>query len=122
MPYSCLYIFLDYGRRGIIAPIHNKGPVENVQNHRGITLLSTLGKIFTRIINNRLKYWSDTYHVINDKQSGLRRRMSTVDNIYILQSGIGVAFNSSFNNFAFMRKLPSFINFAFMRNPHVYKH
>ena len=28
--------------------------------------------------------------------------------------------NSSFTNFAFMRKLPSFTNFAFMRNPHVY--
>ena len=31
-------------------------------------------------------------------------------------------FNSSFTNFAFMRKLPSFTNFAFMRIPHVYMH
>ena len=79
-------------QEGIIVPIHKKGSVDNVQNYRGITLLSTLGKLFTRIINNRLNYWSDTYHIINDNQSGFRQGMSTVDNIYILQSLIGVAF------------------------------
>ena len=70
-------------QEGIIVPIHKKGSVDNVQNYRGITLLSTLGKLFTRIINNRLNYWSDTYHIINDNQSGFRQGMSTVDNIYI---------------------------------------
>ena len=56
-------------------------------------MLSTLGKLFTRIINNRLNYCSDTYHIINDNQSGFRQGMSTADNIYILQSVIDVAFN-----------------------------
>ena len=37
--------------------------------------------------------WSDTYHIINDNHSGIRQGMSTVDNIYILQSVIHVAFN-----------------------------
>ena len=73
--------------------IHKKGSVDNVQNYRGITLLSTLGKLFTRILNNRLNYWSDTYHFINDNQSGFRQGISAVDNIYILQSVIDVAFN-----------------------------
>ena len=71
--------------------------MDNVQSYRGITLLSTLGKLFTRIINNRLNYWSCTYHIINDNQSGFRQGMSTVDNIYIyiyiLQFLIDVAFN-----------------------------
>ena len=69
--------------------------MDNVQNYRGITLLSTLGKLITRIINNQLNYWSDIYHIINDNQSGFRKGMSTVDNIYIyvLQSVIAVAFN-----------------------------
>ena len=80
-------------QEGIIVPIHKKGSVENVQNYRGITLLNTLGKLFTRIINNWLNYWSDTYHIINDNQSGFWRGMSTADNIYILQSVIDVAFN-----------------------------
>ena len=76
-----------------------KGSVDNVQNYRGITLLSTLGKLFTRIINNRLNYWSDTYHIIKDNQSGFRQGISTVDNIYILQSVIDVAFNRGKNVF-----------------------
>ena len=46
-------------------------------------LLCTLGQLFTRIIDNRLNYWSDTYHIINDNQSGFRRGMSTADNNYI---------------------------------------
>ena len=51
-------------QEGIIVPIHKKRV--NVQIYRGSTLLSTLGKLFTKIINNRLNYWSDTYHIIND--------------------------------------------------------
>ena len=33
-----------------------------------------------------------------------------------------ILINSSFTNFAFMRKLPSFTSFAFMRIPCVYMH
>ena len=33
---------------------------------------------------------------------------------------VSMLFKSSFTNFAFMRKLPSFTKFAFMWNPHVY--
>jgi len=31
-----------------------KGSINNPNNYRGITLLSTLGKLFTHIISNRL--------------------------------------------------------------------
>ena len=39
---------------GDIIPLHKKGSINSVDNYRGITLLSTLGKLFTRILNNRL--------------------------------------------------------------------
>ena len=42
---------------GIIIPLHKKGSTQNVGNYRGITLLSTLGKLFTRVLNNRLNFW-----------------------------------------------------------------
>ena len=38
----------------LIIPIFKKGDTNEVSNYRGITLLSTLGKLFTRILNNRL--------------------------------------------------------------------
>ena len=64
--------------------MHKKGSVNNVENYRGITLLSTLGKLFTRVINNRLKAWAEKYNVYIEAQAGFRSKMSTVDNVYVL--------------------------------------
>ena len=36
-----------------------EGKLDDVSHFRGITLLSTLGKIFTRILNNRLTDWAE---------------------------------------------------------------
>ena len=79
---------------GYIIPLHKKGNVENVQNYRGITLLSTLGKLFTRILNNRLMEWAETYNVYIEAQAGFRSEMSTVDNIFVLHNIITHMLNS----------------------------
>ena len=36
-------------------PLHKKRSINDVDNYRGITLLRVLGKIFARILNNRLR-------------------------------------------------------------------
>ena len=46
--------FPEKWSEGFIIPIFKKGDVNEVLNYRGITLLSTVGKLFTRILNNRL--------------------------------------------------------------------
>ena len=43
---------------GYIIPLHKTGSVNDVNNYRGITLLSCLGKRFTQILNNRLTIWA----------------------------------------------------------------
>lgn len=78
---------------GIIIPLHKKGCTSHVDNYRGITLLSTLGKLFTRVLNNRLSFWSETYNIISDVQGGFRKGRSTVDNIFILHSLINLFVN-----------------------------
>jgi len=42
-------------------------------------------KIFTRILNNRLSDWAESYNVyIEAKAAGFRAKMSTVDNVFVL--------------------------------------
>ena len=69
---------------GFIVPLHKKGSKAEVENYRGITLLSTFGKLFTRILNNRLNEWAETYHVYIEAQAGFRRQMGTIDNVFVL--------------------------------------
>ena len=69
---------------GHIVPIHKKGSYNTAENYRGITLLSTLGKLFTRILNDRLTDWAENYQVYIEAQAGFRSNMGTVDNIFTL--------------------------------------
>ena len=39
---------------GLVVPLHKKGSINDVNNFRGITLLSCIGKLLSRILNNRL--------------------------------------------------------------------
>jgi len=43
-----------------------------VCNYRGITLLSTFGKPFTKFLNDRLNVWAEKYHVYIEAQVGFR--------------------------------------------------
>ena len=67
--------FPDCWSEGYIIPLRKKGSIDNVDNYSGITLLSTLGKLFTRILNNRL-------------------HMGTVDNLFVLHGLIHHIINS----------------------------
>ena len=79
-------VFPDSWGDGFIAPLHKKGNVGTVENYRGITLLSVVGKLFTSILNTRLDECAEQYQVYVEAQSGFRKGMSTVDNIYVLHS------------------------------------
>jgi len=80
---------------GYIVPIPKPGDPNDPSNYRGITLLSALGKLFTRILNSRLDSWAENYSVYIEAQAGFRRGMSTVDNVFILQSLVNHCFNEN---------------------------
>ena len=63
---------------GEIIPLHKKGNINNVENYRGITLLSTLGKLFT----SRLTRWAEDYSVSVEARAWFRETMSTTDHIF----------------------------------------
>ena len=79
---------------GFVIPLHKKGSTSDVNNYRGITLLSTLGKHFTRMLNKKLVDWADNYHVYIEAQAGFRSNMSTSDNVFILYGIISHVLNS----------------------------
>ena len=59
---------------GYVIPLHKKGALNDVENVRGITLLSTLGKLFfTRYYRvNRLSEWAETNFILIEAQAGFR--------------------------------------------------
>ena len=69
---------------GHIIPLHKKGNINCVENYRGITLLSCLGKLFTRLLNNRLSAWAEEYGIYVEAQTGFRTHLGTIDNIFVL--------------------------------------
>ena len=80
---------------GLIVPIFKKGEKDDVSNYRGITLLSIIGKLFTRILNNRLNNWAEEYNIYVEAQAGFRKRMGAIDNILILNNMITHCINNN---------------------------
>ena len=86
-------IFQKNGPKGYIVPLHKHGSINDTENYRGITLLSVLGKIFTRILNDRLSKWAENYSVLIEAQAGFRPGMSTTDNIFVFHGLISHILN-----------------------------
>jgi len=87
--------FPEQWSKGLIVPIHKKGSLSEVDNFRGITLLSVFGKLFTNIINKRLCTWATEYIIYVETQSGFRAKMGTNDNIVVIHSLITHIINSN---------------------------
>ena len=71
---------------GLIVPIHKKDDRAKVENYRGITSLSALGKMFTSILNNRLYDYMVQKGILKAKQRGFRKMHGTVDSIFTLKT------------------------------------
>ena len=52
-----------------------------------------MGKLFTRVINNRRSQWAEEYSVYIEAQAGFRLGMGTVDNIFVLHGLISHILN-----------------------------
>ena len=70
----------------IIVPIPKEGNASDVNNCRGITIMSVFAKLFSTILNNRLMKWAENCDVLQACQFGFHENRSTIDCIYILHS------------------------------------
>ena len=70
-------------KEGFIVKLPKKGDLSQCKNYRGIMLLSTPGKIFNRIILDRMKTAVD--ELLRDHQAGFRKDRSCPDQIAALR-------------------------------------
>ena len=69
--------------RMLVTPIHKKGDRKGPANYRAISLLSIPGKVFSKIILNRMKL--KTEEAMKNSQFGFRQGRGTVDAIFIVR-------------------------------------
>ena len=70
---------------GIINPIFKMGKMSQPDNYRKITLLSSLGKLFDSVLNNRLCFCKDALQKDgNPWQNGFKQGTQSTDNLFIL--------------------------------------
>ena len=59
--------------QAIICPLYKgKGSIHEKNNYRGISLLNVVGKIFTKVMNNRLVNWAEANGLLKQEQIGYR--------------------------------------------------
>ena len=66
---------------GLIVTFHKKDDRSKVENYRGITLLSALGKLFTSILNNGQYDYIVQKGILKAEEGGFRKMHGTVESI-----------------------------------------
>jgi len=71
-------------KKEVIIKLPKKGSLNDCNNWRRITLLSTPGKVFSRVMLNRLQGAVD--RTLRDEQAGFRRGHSCTEQIFVLRN------------------------------------
>ena len=70
-------------RKALIIPIYKKGGRLECSNYRGISLLSVIGKMYARVLNDRIKLMTEGK--VMDEQGGFRAGRSCNDQIFAVR-------------------------------------
>ena len=70
-------------RRSVVVPIYKgKGPKDECKNYRGISLLSVPGKVYGRLVIERVRKLTEAS--VRDEQGGFRKSRGCVDQVFML--------------------------------------
>ena len=78
-----------------IIPVYKKGDISSCNNYRPIWLTSLFSKLYTNILNKRLKEFAFVNNIIPEEQAGFREGYSTTDHIFTLYSMIMLQFSKN---------------------------
>ena len=70
-------------RNAVIVPVYKKGSRLDCTNYRGISLMSIVGKVFARVLNERVKVL--TGDKVMDEQGGFRSGRGCIDQIFAVK-------------------------------------
>ena len=71
--------------QGVVVPLYKDGDERDPMNCRGITLLSIAGKVYNRVLGNRLMSFAERGKMgIVEEQGGFRPERGTEDQLFIL--------------------------------------
>ena len=90
----------------LIVPIPKKGDLQQCDNWRGISLLDVAGKVFARVIQERLSLIAE--RLLPDSQCGFRKGRGCVDMVLqaYSQEAITLLQNHLFRNWYYQRIFP----------------
>ena len=83
----------DIWKKSYIIPVHKKNDKQLVNNYRAISLLPIFGKIFEKIIFNRIYNFLSEENLLNNNQSGFRPSDSCVNQLLSITHEIYEAFD-----------------------------
>ena len=78
---------------GIINPIYKHSEKHLPDNYRKVTLLTSIGKLFESVMNNRIMYCKETLNTNDPLQNGFKSDARAIDNTFIL-NGIIEKYNA----------------------------
>ena len=73
---------------GLIPSIHQNGSKKDPSNYWGITLLSSLGKLFSSLAYNFIDNEIESRGILSPSQSGFKKHYRTKDHIFTIFSMI----------------------------------
>ena len=83
-------------RDALLVPVPKKGDLSSCDNWRGISLLDVMGKLFARVLNNRLQLVVE--EMISDSQCGFRAGRGCVDMIFCVRQLVEKAVEHNTND------------------------
>lgn len=89
-------VTIDNGET-VICPVYKKGDTLECTNYHGISLLSSVYKIFSRILFERLLPLAQ--EIIGKYQAGFMKEKPTIDQIFTLRIALGKCRNYKINTY-----------------------
>ena len=72
-------------KKDILHPIHKSGEKSDPNNFRGIAISSCFGKLFSKLLKNRLQSYCDKNNLINNVQGSGKKSSRTSDHLMVIK-------------------------------------